>query len=212
LNKQSSFPTSEHEAQFWAQGFHHIAGLDEAGRGPWAGPVFAGAVILPHAATRRMYLAGVQDSKRISRNRRETLARQILTTAIAVGVGHATVAEIDALGIVPSTRLAMERALASLSISPQALLIDALTLPKITLPQKAFPYADALSLAVASAGIIAKVARDAWMCDVAEDQYPGYGFARHKGYGTRLHQQTLDRLGVCELHRKSFRPIAERLL
>ena len=204
-------PTSEDEAKFWSQGFQYVAGLDEAGRGPWAGPVYAAAVILPHAAPRRSFLAAVRDSKTISHRKRVVLDQMIRNSAIAVGVGRTTAGEIDELGIVPATRLAMQRALAVLTVSPHALIIDALALPNITLPQLIFPYADSRSLAVASAGIVAKVARDAWMIEVAEVQDPGYGFAQHKGYGTRMHQANLDSLGVCALHRKRFRPIAARL-
>lgn len=211
MQKRSIFPTAEDEAKYWSRGFQRVAGVDEAGRGPWAGPVFAAAVILPHAATRRTYLAAVRDSKTISHRKRVLLDKIIRNSAIAVGVGQATAEEIDALGIVPSTHLSMQRALAALNVAPQALIIDALVLPDIILPQFTFPYADSRSLAVASAGIVAKVARDTWMINVAEVKYPGYEFARHKGYGTRLHQMNLDQLGVCPLHRKSFRPIAARL-
>ncbi len=204
-------PTSEDEAKFWSQEFHFVAGLDEAGRGPWAGPVYAAAVILPHSSPRRACLVGVRDSKTLSHRQRVALDIIIRTNAIAVGVGRTTAAEIDKIGIVPSTRLAMQRALKLLAVAPHALIIDALTLPDVPLPQAAFPYADSRALAVASAGIVAKVARDTWMIDVAEVSYPGYGFAQHKGYGTRMHHEALDRLGVCDLHRQSFRPIAARL-
>jgi ribonuclease HII len=208
---RSMTPTSADEAEFWSQGLPHVAGLDEAGRGPWAGPVYAAAVILPHASPRRMLLAAVRDSKTLTPHQRVALDMIIRATAIAVGVGLATASEIDSLGIVPSTRLAMQRAVDALAVKPHGLIIDWLALPDIPLPQVAFPYADSRALAVASAGIVAKVARDAWMMEVAEGLYPGYGFARHKGYGTRLHQAALDRLGVCALHRRSFRPIAARL-
>jgi ribonuclease HII len=211
MKRKSVFPSVVDEAEFWAQGSHYVAGLDEAGRGPWAGPVYAAAVILPHAATRRSYLSAVRDSKTINHRRRVILDKIIRDSAIAVGVGRTTADEIDASGIVPATRLAMRRALGALSITPHALIIDALTLPDIDLPQSTFPYADSRSLAVAAAGIVAKVARDTWMVDTAEVRYPGYGFAQHKGYGTTMHRVNLDRLGVCALHRKSFRPIAVRL-
>ncbi len=204
-------PTAEDEAEFWSQGLTYVAGLDEAGRGPWAGPVYAAAVILPHSALLRASLVGVRDSKTLSHRQHLALDKSIRSIAIAVGVGRTTAQEIDELGIVPSTHLAMRRALGSLGVTPHALIIDALTLPEIALPQSAFPYADSRSLPVASAGILAKVARDTWMIEVAEVQYPGYGFAQHKGYGTRLHQEALARLGVCALHRRSFRPIAERV-
>jgi len=204
-------PTLEAEARFWARGMQRVAGLDEAGRGAWAGPVVAAAVILPCGDGVRAALDGVRDSKQMSPRSRETLAARTLDVALAVGVGRAEQQEIDALGIVPATRLAMQRALAALSLAPEALVIDALRLPGVNLPQDAFPYADARSLSVAAASIIAKVTRDHWMADVAEVDFPGYGFAQHKGYGTRQHREALNRLGICPLHRLTFRPIAIRL-
>jgi len=201
-------PTLEAEARFWARGMQRVAGLDEAGRGAWAGPVVAAAVILPADERVCGALAGARDSKQLSPAAREKLALRIRDAAMAVGVGRAGQQEIDALGIVPATRLAMQRALAALSIAPQALIIDALPLPGVALPQDAFPYADARSLSVAAASIIAKVTRDRWMADVAEADFPGYGFAQHKGYGTSRHRAALARLGVCPLHRCTFRPVA----
>jgi len=185
-----------------------VAGLDEAGRGAWAGPVVAAAVILPPGDGVCAALAGVRDSKQLSPAARERLAARVLDVALAVGVGRGEQQEIDALGIVPTTRLAMQRALAALSVAPEALVIDALRLPGVDLPQDAFPYADARSLSVAAASIIAKVTRDRWMVEVAETAFPGYGFAQHKGYGTQQHQAALSRLGVCPLHRLTFRPVA----
>jgi len=204
-------PTIEVEQAFWQQGFTRVAGLDEVGRGPWAGPVYAAAVVLPNCPDDLEILSDVRDSKRLSARRREHLSEQIVDVALTVGIGAADVDEVDALGIVPATRLAMRRALARLDVPPQALVLDAVCLPQIALPQRAFPRADALCLSVAAASIVAKVARDHWMIETAEVEYPGYGFAQHKGYGTRQHQAALDRLGVCPLHRRSFRPIAMRL-
>ncbi len=204
-------PTIEAEERFWQQGLPTVAGLDEAGRGPWAGPVWAGAVVLPALADIPEILVGVRDSKALSLRRREVLLDRIRAVALAVGDGSASVDEIDALGIVSATRLAMQRALGALSVRPQALILDAITLPHVALPQDSFPRADARSITVAAASIVAKVLRDRWMVEYAEVQYPGYGFARHKGYGTRQHQEALDRLGVCPLHRRSFQPIADRL-
>jgi ribonuclease HII len=204
-------PTLEAEGRFWACGMQRVAGLDEAGRGAWAGPVVAAAVILPCGDGTRATLAGVRDSKLLSPTARERLAARIFDVALAVGVGCGEQQEIDALGIVPATRLAMQRALVSLSVAPEALVIDALRLPGVDLPQDAFPYADARSLSVAAASIIAKVSRDRWMVEVAEVDFPGYGFAQHKGYGTRQHQAALNHLGVCPIHRLTFRPVADRL-
>ena len=208
LMNDQNLPTLDAEARFWAQGIQRVAGLDEAGRGAWAGPVVAAAVILPLGDDVCAALTGVRDSKQMSPRLRETLAARIREVALAVGVGRGEQQEIDALGIVPATRLAMQRALAALSPAPEALVIDALRLPGVDLPQDAFPYADARSLSVAAASIIAKVTRDHWMADVAEANFPGYGFAQHKGYGTRQHREALHRLGVSPLHRLTFRPVA----
>lgn len=206
-----NLPTLEAEERFWARGMRRVAGLDEAGRGAWAGPVVAAAVILPCGDGVCAALEGVRDSKQLSPAARERLAARIFDVALAVGVGRGEQHEIDALSIVPATRLAMQRALAALAVAPEALVIDALRLPGVDLPQDAFPYADARSLSVAAASIIAKVTRDRWMADVAETKFPGYGFAQHKGYGTQQHQEALTRLGVCPLHRLTFRPVAARL-
>lgn len=204
-------PTIEAEERFWRQGLVTVAGLDEAGRGPWAGPVWAGAVVLPEMVGIPESLVGVRDSKVLTMQRREVLVERIRDVALAVGDGSASAGEIDALGIVSATRLAMQRAIEALGVMPKALILDAITLPHVALPQDSFPRADARSITVAAASIIAKVLRDRWMVEHAEVQYPGYGFAQHKGYGTRQHQEALDRLGVCPLHRRSFQPIASRL-
>ncbi|MGC9356590.1 MAG: ribonuclease HII [Anaerolineae bacterium] len=210
-NDRDSRPTVEAETKFWNQGFLHVAGLDEAGRGALAGPVYAAAVVLPRDAVTWERLEGVRDSKVLTPGRREAQFDLIMEVATAVGVGRAEAEEIDALGIVPATRLAMVRALDLLVPPPEALIIDALALPEVDLPQQYFPYADALCLSVAAAGIVAKVSRDRWMVESAEVDHPGYGFARHKGYGTSQHRKMLDELGVCSLHRRTFAPVAFRL-
>jgi ribonuclease HII len=204
-------PTLDVEQRFWQRGMQVVAGLDEVGRGPWAGPVTAAAVILPPQVDSLGMLHDVRDSKKLSPGKREQLFDCITETAAALGVGSATAQEIDELGIVPATRLAMRRALEKLATLPQALILDALTLPEICLPQEAFPRADAHSLSVAAASIVAKVVRDRWMVETAEIDHPGYGFAQHKGYGTRQHREALDELGVCPIHRRTFRPVALRL-
>lgn len=204
-------PTTEAEERFWQRGLTVVAGLDEAGRGPWAGPVWAGAVVLPPAMKGVNGLEGVRDSKTLTLRQREAAFERIGAVALALGSGSASVEEIDALGIVPATRLAMHRALDALGLTPQALILDAIVLPRLALPQDAFPRADARSITVAAASIVAKVLRDRWMVGYAETRFPGYGFAQHKGYGTRQHEEALDRLGVCALHRRSFAPIASRL-
>ena len=202
-------PTTETELTFWRQDVTYVAGLDEAGRGPWAGPVYAGAVILPQDPETIAMLHEVRDSKELSHQRREQLCSLIEEVAVSAGVGWSSAGEIDDLGIVPATRLAMRRAIERLSAAPEALIIDALLLPGITLPQRAFPRADATCLSVAAASILAKVYRDRWMVQTAETRFPGYGFARHKGYGTPQHREALDRLGACAIHRRSFRPITD---
>ena len=203
-------PDLRHEHEFWDAGLRWVAGLDEAGRGPWAGPVTAAAVVLPAGDQCLRSLAGVDDSKRLTPRRREELLPAIQDTALAWGVGAADAGEIDRLGIVPATRLAMERALAALGLAPQALLIDALRLPGVAIPQLAIIHGDSLSLSIAAASVLAKVTRDRLMVAM-DEQYPGYGFARHKGYGTRAHAESLALLGVCPLHRRSFAPVARRL-
>jgi ribonuclease HII len=130
----------------------------------------------------------------------------IIEASLAYGVGRAEAGEIDAIGILPATRLAMTRAIEALSLQPGALIIDAVKLPKVNLPQSVFNFADSISLSVAAASIIAKVTRDRWLVEL-DARYPGYGFARHKGYGTRIHQLALKSLGACEVHRLTFKPI-----
>ncbi len=211
---RTTLPTTPHievEASLWQRGMTAVAGLDEAGRGPWAGPVYAAAVILPAIAAVIEALDGVHDSKKLSAARREALAIVVREVAITTGIGIATAQEIDARGIVPATRTAMQRALVALRTPAQALVIDALPLPDIELEQHVFNFADAISLSVAAASILAKTERDRYMIETAEAQFPGYGFAQHKGYGTKQHQAALNALGVCPLHRRSFAPVARRL-
>ena len=181
------------EQELWQGGLCHIAGLDEAGRGALAGPVAVGAVILPNdphllsapKTSQENGLRGVRDSKLLTPRQREALLAAIHKTALAVGVGMASHDEIDAYGIVPATRLAMQRAIGVLPLAPDALLIDALELPAVPLPQRVLFHADTLCLSVAAASIVAKVTRDRWMAEL-DTQYPGYGFAEHKGYGLSL--------------------------
>ncbi|MBN1202649.1 MAG: ribonuclease HII [Anaerolineae bacterium] len=191
------------------QGYKHIAGLDEAGRGAWAGPVVAGAVILPlDRFDLARALDGVNDSKQLSAAARERLLPRIMEVATAAGVGFASNAEIDTHGIVPATRLAMRRALDSLAVQPDALLTDSMPIPGVTLPCTPIVKGDQKSLSIAAASIIAKVTRDQFM-DELDGLFPLYGFLAHKGYGTRLHRQVLKRYGPCEVHRMSFAPVLE---
>ncbi|MCL4237824.1 MAG: ribonuclease HII [Anaerolineae bacterium] len=196
-----------HEYALAGRGFARVAGLDEAGRGAWAGPVVAGAVILPldrfdlaHA------LRGVNDSKQLTPAEREALLPLIAGTALAVGVGYATQGEIDALGIVPATRQAMQRALDALAAAPDALLVDGRALSAFTLPCLAMDKGDQQSLSIAAASIVAKVTRDRFM-DSLDDLFPQYGFREHKGYGTPLHQGALRAFGPCAAHRLTFAPL-----
>ncbi len=206
-----SAPDLAFESALWVQGVNLVAGLDEAGRGAWAGPVAAAAVILPNDIDIQKELAGVRDSKQLSPECRAELAQVIKQHTAAWSVGFSSNDEIDCYGIVPATRLAMQRALHGLKQLPRHLLIDALFLPDIDLPQSAFIKGDQRSLSIAAASILAKHNRDEWMIDLDRD-FPGYGFAEHKGYGTRLHQNALRNLGATPLHRRSFRPLKEMLL
>ncbi|MBP7689479.1 MAG: ribonuclease HII [Thermoflexales bacterium] len=201
-------PTLDHEDQLRQAGHALVAGIDEAGRGAWAGPVVAAAVILDHRKLDQ--LDGVNDSKQLSPRQREALYQLIVDNCRAFGVGHGSVDEIDSIGIVPATRLAMTRAIEALSPQPNALIIDAVRLPKVNLPQSVFFFADSISLSVAAASIIAKVSRDRLMVELSA-HYPRYDFARHKGYGTRIHQVALQSIGPCEIHRRSFKPISTLL-
>lgn len=197
----------QHEYVLRGQGFARIAGLDEAGRGAWAGPVVAGAVVLPlNRFDLAHVLEGVNDSKQLSPIMREHLLPRIAEVALAVGVGHATHQEIDAVGIVPATRLAMQRALAQLEPRPDALLTDAMELPDLGLPCTSLIRGDQRSISIAAASIVAKVTRDRFMDDL-ESLFPEYGFRVHKGYGTALHQQALRHFGPCAAHRLTFAPI-----
>jgi ribonuclease HII len=204
--RESKRPDLRQERALIRQGHALVAGIDEAGRGAWAGPVVAAAVILPAGAMRVPGLRGVRDSKLLSPSQREALFPVILQVAVAIGVGMASHDEIDAIGIVPATRRAMMCAVEQLSPVPHALLIDAVKLPDVPLPQRALFHADTRCLSVAAASIIAKVTRDHLMMEL-DTQYPGYGLARHKGYGTPLHQQTLAQLGPSPIHRMTFEPV-----
>ncbi|HET59908.1 MAG TPA: ribonuclease HII [Chloroflexi bacterium] len=205
---KKTVPTTQFEQIWWQRSFDCVAGVDEAGRGAWAGPVTAGAVILPLSRNLENMLTGVRDSKQMSARQRDDMLDKIQQVAVAWAVGWASNVEIDMVGILPATRLAMQRAVACLQPAAQALIIDAVNLPAVALPQESMKFGDQLCLSIAAASICAKVYRDRWM-QAADHLYPGYGFARHKGYGTRQHQEAIVELGVCELHRFSFRPMTE---
>ncbi len=202
------FPTLEFEKNLWGDGFLHVAGIDEAGRGALAGPVSAAAVILPPDPSLQQRLSGVRDSKLMTPPAREAWAPLIQSSASGWGIGFATAQEIDIFGILPATKLAATRALSALTskfenLIPDYLLTDFLIFPEIDLPQTALIKGDQLSLSISAASVLAKTARDAYM-RMIDNQYPGYSFARHKGYGTAIHLQALEMMGMCEIHRKSF--------
>lgn len=199
-------PGMREERALMRQGCSFIAGIDEAGRGAWAGPVVAAAVILPRRAMRFAALRGVRDSKLLTPAQREALFDKIDRAALAVGVGMASHTEIDQVGIVQATRAAMKRAIGGLATAPDGLVIDAVRLADVPIPQRVMFHADTLCLSVAAASIIAKVTRDRLMAAL-DAEYPGYGFARHKGYGTAVHQQALAQLGPCAVHRVTFEPV-----
>ena len=200
-------PDLSEERRLWARGYGLVAGLDEAGRGAWAGPVVAAAVVLPpNRPELADLLAPVRDSKLLTPRQRDLCYDLILRYALAYGVGSVPASEIDRIGIVPSTRRAMRQAIAALPNWPDYLLIDFLLLPQISLPQMAMPKGDRYRLSIAAASIIAKVTRDRWMIAL-DDHLPGYGMARHKGYGTRQHRAALQELGPTSQHRHSFAPI-----
>lgn len=197
--------TLTYETTLWERGARLVGGVDEAGRGCLAGPVMAAVVVV----SRDFALPRLNDSKQLSAARREQLYEALRNDSrVMIASGHASVEEIDRLNILRASHLAMERAVRALPEVPDGLLIDGL-------PVKPFPFAhqavvdgDARCLSIAAASIIAKVERDRWMRE-AEAEYPGYGFAQHKGYGTAFHRTTLARLGPCPLHRRSFGPVAE---
>ena len=197
-------PTDEFELEARRRGYRRVAGLDEAGRGPLAGPVVAAAVILPT----RCRLAGINDSKQVSELERTRLYEVIIQRARAVAVGVATEQEIDRLNILEATRLAMSRALTSLTPSADCLLIDAVTLPNLAIPSRSIVKGDTLSMSIAAASIVAKVTRDRMMA-MYHRAYPVYNFLSHKGYGTEEHLQRLAEYGPCAIHRRTFAPVAQ---
>jgi len=198
---------SRHESALWARGVVHIAGVDEAGAGPLAGPVVAAAVILKPGAR----LRGVDDSKKLSAKARERLEKVIRAEAVAVALGQCSAIEIDENNIFQAGRLAMQRAVMGLRTAPDYLLVDARVVPDVQAPQRAIVHGDAHSMSIAAASIIAKVERDRQLEALAA-RYPGYGFERHRGYGTAHHLKALRELGPCPEHRQSFAPVREAAL
>lgn len=197
-------PTNEFELEARRCGYRRVAGLDEAGRGPLAGPVVASAVVLPS----RCRLIGCDDSKLLSESEREQLYVVIRKRAVSIGIGSATEQEIDRLNILEATRLAMHRALAGLMPKPDCLLIDAISLPACPIPVRSIIKGDALCMSVAAASIVAKVTRDRLMAEYHR-VYPHYNFLSHKGYGTEEHLLQLATHGPCQIHRRTYAPVAD---
>jgi len=196
-----------HEREALAGGAVRVAGIDEAGRGPLVGAVVTAAVVLPEG----WFSPGLNDSKKLTPEKREKLFAIITREALAVGVGEASAAEIDALNIYKATQTAMGRAVAALSPPPDFLLTDAMPLPLVPIRQKPMVHGDALSASIAAASIVAKVTRDRQMEELHR-RHPQYGFAAHKGYGTEDHLRALRERGPCPEHRVSFGPVVEALL
>lgn len=195
-----------YERPLWARGLRHVAGVDEAGVGPLAGPLVAAAVILPQDLRPR----GLDDSKKLDEPARDRLAAEVKAGAVAWAVGLASPEEVDRLNPYQAGLLAMRRAVAGLAVAPEHLLVDARRIPEVTAPQQGIVKGDSKSLSIAAASVVAKTTRDALMVE-AEARWPGYGFARHKGYGAPEHLEALRRLGACPIHRRSYAPVAEVL-
>jgi len=201
----SRFPNLDHENELKSQGYELIAGIDEVGRGALAGPVVAAAVILPYPPN-LPWLALVRDSKELDSKKRESLFDLINKEALGVGIGIVSHKVIDSINILKATKLAMMQAIEKLPKQPQFLIIDRVTLPQCPIPQNGITRGDKLCLSIACASIVAKVTRDRIMMEL-DQLYPGYGFARHKGYGTREHLSCLQKLGPCPIHRLYFAPV-----
>jgi ribonuclease HII len=192
------------ERVLWKSGVQHIAGVDEVGVGPLAGPVVAAAVIFAPGTV----VPGVDDSKRLDAEARDVVAAQIRQCALGIGIGQASVEEIDTINVYHAGLLAMQRAVESLPVAPQHVLVDARTIPGIGVPQNPFTKGDGMNFSIAAASIIAKTHRDGLMTEL-DSRYPEYGFARHKGYSTPEHQAAITRYGPCPLHRMSYPFIQE---
>lgn len=187
------------ENEYREKGFNIICGVDEAGRGPLAGPVYAAAVILPSDCV----IEGLNDSKKLTEKKREALFDKIKEKALAYGIASADEKEIDEINILNATFLAMKRAIASLSVRPDLALIDGNQKPHTDIEEVTVIKGDAKSMSIAAASVLAKVSRDRFMLEMAE-KYPQYEFARHKGYGTKLHYEKIAQYGVCDIHRRTF--------
>ncbi|MGM9617860.1 ribonuclease HII [Butyricicoccus sp.] len=197
--KEPVLLTMEKEMEIRAKGFTAVCGIDEAGRGPLAGPVVAAAVILPEG----IQLPGVNDSKKITEKKREILFDFVKEHALAYGIGEASETEIDEINILQATFLAMRRAVEALQIPADYALVDGNRIQGLPVPAETVIGGDGKVLSIAAASILAKVTRDRYMRDMAA-QYPEYGFEKHKGYGTKAHYAAIEQYGICPLHRKTF--------
>lgn len=198
-SKQPVLLTMEKEAEIRAQGFTAVCGIDEAGRGPLAGPVVAAAVILPEG----IELPGVNDSKKLTEKKREVLFDFVKEHALAYGIGQASEQEIDTINILQATFLAMRRAVEALPIPADFALVDGNRIQGLDIPAETVIGGDGKVLSIAAASILAKVTRDRYMREMAQ-VYPEYGFEKHKGYGTKAHYAAIEQYGICPLHRKTF--------
>ena len=192
-------PDSSFENAARADGYSVICGIDEAGRGPLCGPVCAAAVILPPDCV----IDGLNDSKKLSEKKREALFDVITDRAVSYGIAMATAKEIDEINILQATFLAMQRAVAALSVQPDCALSDGNGKPGLAMEQRTIVKGDSKSVSVAAASILAKVTRDRYML-LMDEQYPQFGFAAHKGYGTKLHYERIEQFGLCPEHRRTF--------
>lgn len=197
--KEPILLTMDKEAEIRAKGFTAVCGIDEAGRGPLAGPVVAAAVILPDG----IQLPGVNDSKKITEKKREMLFDFVKEHALAYGIGKASQTEIDEINILQATFVAMRRAVEALQIPADYALVDGNRIQGLPIPAETVIGGDGKVLSIAAASILAKVTRDRYMRDIAA-QYPEYGFEKHKGYGTKAHYAAIEQYGICPLHRKTF--------
>ncbi len=195
-----------YEDEARSQGCAVIAGMDEAGRGAWAGPVVAAIVILPED----IFIAGLDDSKKLSEKKREALYKEITDKSLGYSVGLCTSSVIDRKNILKATYMAMKKAVSSVKMSPDIIFIDGRPVPDMGSSQVSIVRGDSKSASIAAASIIAKVTRDRMMKEFAL-VYPEYGFEKHKGYGTKLHMKTLAEYGICPIHRKTFKPVKEVL-
>ncbi|ADG82885.1 Ribonuclease H [Thermincola potens JR] len=196
----------KYERELWAAGYTLVAGIDEAGRGPLAGPVVAAAVILKQGDL----IEGLNDSKKLSPEKRSELEEVIKERAVAYGIGIVSETEIDEMNIYQAALKAMRIAVAKISLKPEYLLVDAVTIPGVSIPQKAIVHGDALSCSIAAASILAKETRDRIMTEL-DALYPHYGFAQHKGYATAFHLEALKKYGPCPVHRKTFGQVRQNL-